>query len=91
MAYCHSPAFTQDQLNIPTSDGDIIEFTGAYSEWHLFGNAGGRLVHGEDVSIICQMMDAVEEERNKELDRKIRIIGEDLEGEISEGGSTTTQ
>jgi hypothetical protein len=83
MAASISTTFTQDQLNIPTSDGDIIGVTGAYSEWDLFRGPetgrGGRLDHGSDVSIIKEMMDAVEEERNKELDRKIRIIGEALD------------
>ena len=34
---------------------------------------------GEDTAIIDELMVAVEEERNKELDRKIRIIGEVLD------------
>ena len=75
---CATTAFTPDQFNIPTSDGDIIEFTGAFSEWDIFGDANGRIVHGRDVQIIREMMDAVEAERNKELDRKIRILGEAL-------------
>lgn len=78
MAASSATTFTQDQFNIPTSDGDLIEFTGAYSEWDLFDGIGGRLVHGDDVPIILEMMDAVEEEKNKELDRKIRILGEAL-------------
>jgi hypothetical protein len=80
MAVWPATAFTPDQFNIPTSDGDIIEFTGAFSEWDLFRRENGRVIHGDDVSIIKEMMDAVEAERNKELDRKIRILGEALEG-----------
>jgi hypothetical protein len=84
MAVWPATAFTPDKFNIPTSDGDIIEFTGAFSEWDIFRGpetgCGGRICYGPDVSIIKEMMDAVEEERNKELDRKIRIIGEALEG-----------
>lgn len=76
-------AFTPDRFNIPTSDGDIIDFTGAFSEWDIFRGpetgCGGRISYGSDVSIIKEMMDAVEEEQNKELDRKIRIIGEALD------------
>jgi len=34
------------------------------------------LIEGEDAYIINELMVAVEEERNKELDRKIRILGE---------------
>ena len=79
MAVWPATAFTPDRFNIPTSDGDIIEFTGAYSEWDLFRDTDGRLVHGDDVSIIKEMMDAAEEERNKELKRKTRIIGEALD------------
>ena len=83
MAYWPATAFTSDQVNIPTSDGDIIEFTGAFSEWDIFrgpeSGVGGRICYGSDVSIIQEMMDAVEEEHNKELDRKIRIIGEALD------------
>lgn len=73
-AHPHTP----DQFNIPTSDGDIIEFTGAFSDWDLFRDWGGRFVHGSDVPIIKEMMDMIEEERNRELDRKIRILGEAL-------------
>jgi hypothetical protein len=84
MAVWPATAFTPDQFNIPTSDGDIIEFVGAFSEWNIFRGpetgVGGRLCYGGDVSIIQEMMDAIEEERNKELDRKIRIIGEAIEG-----------
>jgi len=79
MSARHASAFTSDWLNIPASDGSLINFTGAFSEWDLFRDMSGRLVHGDDVSIIKEMMDAVEEERNKELDRKIRIIGEALD------------
>ena len=79
MSARHASAFTSDWLNIPASDGSLINFTGAFSEWDLFRDMGGRLVHGDDVSIIKEMMDAVEEERNKDLDRKIRIIGEALD------------
>lgn len=73
-AHPHTP----DQFNIPTSDGDNIEFTGAFSDWDIFRDWGGRLVHGSDVPIIKGMMDMIEEERNRELDRKIRILGEAL-------------
>lgn len=76
MAYYHTPAFTSDWLNIPTSDGSLINFTGSFSEWDIFRQVGGRITHGSDVAIIREMMDAAEEEHNKELDRKIRIIGE---------------
>ena len=83
MAVWPASVFTPDQFNIPTSDGDIIDFTGAFSEWDVFRGPetghGGRLCYGSDVSIIQEMMDAVEEEHNKELDRKIRIIGEALD------------
>ena len=74
-AHPHTP----DRFEIPTSDGDIIEFTGAFSDWDLFRDFGGHSVHGSDVSIIQEMMDVVEEERNKELKRKTRIIGEALD------------
>lgn len=84
MAQWPATAFTPDQFDIPTSDGDIIEFTGAFSEWDIFRGpetgVGGRLVYGSDVSIIREMMDAIEEDHNKELDWKIRIIGEAIEG-----------
>lgn len=76
MAYYHTPAFTSDWLNIPTSDGSLINFTGSFSEWDVFRQVGGCITHGSDVAIIKEMMDAAEEENNKELDRKIRIIGE---------------
>ena len=78
MAVWPASAFTPDKFNIPTSDGDIIEFTGAFSEWDIFRDVEGRL-YGADVSIIQEMMEAVEEERNKELKRKTRIIGEALD------------
>lgn len=74
-AHPHTP----DRFEIPTSDGDIIEFTGAFSDWDIFRGSSGHSVHGSDVSIIQEMMDAVEEERNKELKRKTRIIGEALD------------
>ena len=74
-AHPHTP----DRFEIPTSDGDIIEFTGAFSDWDLFRDFGGHSVHGSDVSIIQEMMDVVEEERNKELKRKTRIIGDALD------------
>ena len=80
MAQWPATAFTPDTFNIPTSDGDIIEFTGAFSEWDLFRRENGRAVHGDDVSIIKEMMDAVELERNSEQERKIRILREAIEG-----------
>jgi len=84
MAVWPATAFTPDQFNIPTSDGDIIVFTGAFSEWDIFRGpetgVGGRIVHGDDVSIIKEMMDAVELERNSEQERKIRILREAIEG-----------
>lgn len=76
---CAATAFTPDQFNIRTSDGEFIEFTGAFSEWELARLDNGRIVSGADEPIIKAMMDAAEEERNKELDRQIRIIGEALE------------
>ena len=76
---CATTAFTPDQFNIRTSDGEFIEFTGAFSEWELARLDNGRIVSGADEPIIKAMMDAAEEERNKELDRQIRIIGEALE------------
>lgn len=72
-------AGTPDQFNIPTSDGDMIVFTGAFSDWELFRDVNGRVVHGDDVAIIKEMMDAAEAAHNKELDRQIRILGEALE------------
>lgn len=78
MASRSATAFTSDWLNIPASDGSLINFTGAFSEWDVFRQVGGRVVHGSDVPIIKEMMDAIEEERNKDLDRKIRILGEAL-------------
>lgn len=84
MAYWPATAFTPDTFNIPTSDGDIIEFTGAFSEWDVFrcppSGVGGRICYGDDVQIIREMMDAAEADRNRELDRKIRILGGALEG-----------
>lgn len=79
MASRSATAFTSDWLNIPESDGSLINFTGAFSEWDVFQQVGGRITHGSDVSIIREMMDVAEEEHNKELDRKIRIIGEALD------------
>ena len=76
---CTATAFTSDWLNIPAPDGSLINFTGAFSEWNVYRDVGGRITHGSDVPIIKAMMDAAEEERNKELDRKIRIIGEALD------------
>lgn len=76
---CTATAFTPDQFNIRTSDGEYIEFTGAFSEWELARLDNGRVVSGADEPIIREMMDAAEEERNKELDRQIRILGEALE------------
>jgi len=76
---CTATAFTSDWLNIPASDGSLINFTGAFSEWDVYRDGGGRITHGSDVPIIKAMMDAAEDERNKELDRKIRIIGEALD------------
>ena len=80
MAVWPATAFTPDQFNIPTSDGDIIEFTCAFSEWDLFRRENGRVIHGDDASIIKEMMDAVEIERNSEQERKIRILREAIEG-----------
>ena len=80
MAVWPATAFTPDQFNIPMYDGDIIEFTGAFSEWDLFRSENGRVVHGDDVSIIKEMMDAVELDRNSEQERKIRILREAIEG-----------
>lgn len=79
MASQSATAFTSDWLNIPASDGSIINFTGAFSEWDVFRQVGGRITHGSDVPIIQEMMDAIEEERNAELKRKTRIIGEALD------------
>lgn len=79
MASQSATAFTSDWLNIPASDGSLINFTGAFSEWDVFRQVGGRITHGSDVPIIQEMMDAAEEEHNKELDRKIRVLGEALE------------
>lgn len=83
MAVWPASAFTPDKFNIPTSDGDIIDFAGAYSEWDVFRapetGRGGRISYGTDVSIIREMMDAVEEEWEKDLDRKIRILGEAIQ------------
>lgn len=70
-AHPHTPV----AFEFPTSDGDIIEFTGASSEWDIFRRDG----YGGDVPIIQEMMDAIEEEYNKGLDRKIRILGEALD------------
>ena len=76
---CTATAFTSDWLNIPTSDGSLINFTCSFSEWDVFRDVGGRITHGSDVPIILEMFEAAEEDRNNELDRKIRIIGEALD------------
>ena len=41
---------------------------------------GETVFSGEDVAIISELMEAAEKENDKELDRKIRILGEALEG-----------
>jgi len=78
MAQWPVTAFTPQQFHLPTPDGDYIEFTGAFSEWDIYKSHFGNFHDGEDVSVAYELMEAAEEERNKELDRKIRIIGEAL-------------
>ena len=75
-------AFASDQFHLALPDGDQIVFTSPFitwSGWELYKEDMGRLVHGDDVAIIQEMFEAAEAERNKELDRKIRILGEGLE------------
>lgn len=76
---CTATAFTPDQYHLPLPDGEQIVFTCELSKWELYNEEMGRLVRGDDFAIILEMFEAAEEERNKELDRKIRIIGEALE------------
>ena len=76
---CTATAFTPDQYHLPLPDGEQIVFTCELSEWELYKGEMGRVVHGADEPIIKAMMEAAEEERNKELDRKIQIIGEALD------------
>jgi hypothetical protein len=76
---CTATAFTPDQYHLPLPDGEQIVFTCDLSKWELYNEEMGRLVRGDDFAIILEMFEAAEEERNKELDRKIRIIGEALE------------
>ena len=61
-------------------DGDsVLSFVGPTPEWDIYKSRFGNFHDGEDIDIIYEMMDAATEERNKELDRKIRILGEALE------------
>jgi hypothetical protein len=76
---CTATAFTPDQYHLPLPDGEQIVFTCELSEWELYKGEMGRVVHGDDVAIILEMFEAAEEDRNNELDRKIRIIGEALD------------
>lgn len=76
---CTATAFTSDQYHLPLPDGEQIVFTCELSEWELYNGEMGRLVRGDDFAIILEMFEAAEEDRNKELDRKIRIIGEALD------------
>ena len=78
MAQWPVTAFTPQQFYLPTPDGEYIEFTSAFSEWDIYKSDFGNFHDGEDVSVVYEMMDAAEEERNKELDRQIRILGEAL-------------
>ena len=61
-------------------DGDsVLSFVGPTPEWDIYKSRFGDFHDGEDIDIIYEMMDAATEERNKELDRKIHILGEALE------------
>ena len=72
---------TMQQFHLPLSDGEdnFLFEPQQLSDWDLYKGVNGRLSHGDDVQILQEMMDAVEEEHNKEFDRKIRILGEALE------------
>lgn len=76
---CAATAFTPDQNYLPLPDGDQIVFTCALSEWEIYNEEIGRLVRGDDFAIILEMFEAAEADRNNELDRKIRIIGEAMD------------
>lgn len=76
---CTATAFTPDQYHLPLPDGEQIVFTCELSEWELYNEEMGRLVRGDDFAIILKMFEAAEADRNNELDRKIRIIGEALD------------
>ena len=71
---------TIQQFHLPMPDGDsVLSFVGPTPEWDIYKSRFGNFHDGEDIDIIYEMMDAAEEEHNKELDRKIRILGEALE------------
>ena len=64
-------------FSLPLKDGDSISFLCSFSEWEVFQNDFGFM--GKDVSAVYDLMQAVEEERNRELDRQIRILGAALD------------
>lgn len=67
------------QFHLPMPDGDsVLSFVGHTPEWDIYEEYWGNFHDGEDINIIYEMMDSAEEERNKELDRQIRILGEAL-------------
>ena len=71
---------TIQQFHLPMPDGDsVLSFVGPTPEWDIYKSRFGNFHDGEDIDIIYEMMDAAEEEHNKELDRKIRILGEALD------------
>ena len=68
-------------------DGDsVLSFVGPTPEWDIYKSRFGNFHDGEDIDIIYEMMDAAEEEHNKELDRKIRILGEACCGDSGRDG-----
>ena len=78
--------WTPTQIDLPLLDGrEKMSFTahttGPYyrpSEWNIYWDEEVEWWYGDDIPIIYELMNAVEEEQNKELDRKIRILGEAL-------------
>ena len=71
--------WTPTQINLPTLDGkDKVSFTGHTSEWNIHWDNEVEWWYGDDIPVIYELMDAVEAEQNKELDRKIQILSETL-------------
>ena len=71
--------WTPKQFQLPTLDGkEKISFIGHSPEWHIHWDEEVEWCYGDDIPVIYELMDAVEAEKNKELDRKIRILGEAL-------------
>tara|TARA_A200000113_G_scaffold31195_1_gene25938 strand:- start:679 stop:1497 length:819 start_codon:yes stop_codon:yes gene_type:complete len=70
--------WTPTEFHLSISDGDIVSFIGHTCEWDIHQDNQMGFHYGDDISTITDLLEAVEEEKNKDLDRKIRIIGEAL-------------